>query len=136
MAKALGYRHSSPLLPLPYIVPSPPIPVGFGFPSTSNLTMQIAGHLIELGAKPHELYETLYENCSHARILLAGKVLSRVAVECEGQIAYATVSQADFKETGATSVETEDLVNESLKIAGIKAAFIAIEQPGCKKRKN
>ncbi len=104
----------------------------FRYPSTSNSTMQVAGQLIEIGAKPHELYEILYENCSHARILLAARVLNRVTVEFEEQVAYTTVFQDDFKQTGATPVDTEDLVNECLKIGGIKAAFIAIEQPGKK----
>ena len=38
------------------------------------------------------------------------------------------LKQSDFKETGAKPVDTEDLVNECLKIAGTECAFIAIEQ--------
>ncbi len=131
MAERLGYAIP-PIAATPLYCAMATDTGWFRFPSTSNRTMKAAGHLIEIGAKPHELYETLYENCSHARILLAGKVLSRVKVECDGQIAYSTVSQEDFKQTGANSVDTEDLVNDSLKIAGTKAAFIAIEQQGRK----
>ena len=131
MAEALGYEiptHAASALYCAIATDTG----WFRYPSTNNKTMQAGGHLIERGAKPHALYETLYEKRSHARIILAGRVLNRVKVECDNQIAYTTVSQEDFKQTGAAPVDTEDLVNESLKIDGIKAAFIAIEQPGRK----
>jgi len=70
----------------------------------------------------------LYEQCRYARLQLAGRVLSRVTLDFDGKLAYTWVTQADFKETGAKPVDTEDLVNECLKIAGTECAFIAIEQ--------
>ena len=101
----------------------------FRFPSTTSRTMHIAGQLIDFGAKPHVLYSLLYEQHSAARMRLYGRVLSRLTVDCDGQLAYLTVSREDFKETGAVPADTEDLVNASLQIAGTKASFIAIEQP-------
>lgn len=101
----------------------------FRFPSTTSRTMHIAGQLIDAGAKPHVLYSLLYEQHSAARMRLTGRVLGRLMVDCDGRLAYLTVSREDFKETGAVPADTEDLVNASLQIGGTKAAFIAIEQP-------
>lgn len=71
----------------------------------------------------------MYELTTFSRTKLAGRVLSTVKLDFDGQLAYVTVTQQDFADTGAVSADTEDLVNECLKIAGTKAAFIAIEQP-------
>lgn len=100
----------------------------FRFSATSGETMRVAGELIQCGAVPHEIYRQLYEQGTLARVKLAGRVLSRVTLDCDGQLAYTSMSWADFEELGALASDTEDLVNEGLKIAGTKAAFIAIEQ--------
>jgi phosphoesterase RecJ-like protein len=100
----------------------------FRFPSTRAETMRIAARLIDLGVEPHSIFQSLYERRSLARIKLAGKILQRVEVACDGVLAYASVSLDDFKETGAKPSDTEDLVNECLMIDGTRAAFIAIEQ--------
>ncbi len=100
----------------------------FRFSSTTSNTMRTAGHLIDLGAEPHLIYQLLYEQFSPARLKLAGRVLSRVNVECEGRLAYTSVEWDDFVQTGARPVDTEDLVNECLRIAGTVCVFIAVEQ--------
>ena len=79
-------------------------------------------------ARPDLLYRQLYEQFSVGRIRLAGCVLSRVTLECEGKLAYTWVEVADFDRCGARPVDTEDLVNECLKIGGTQCAFIAVEQ--------
>lgn len=100
----------------------------FRFPSTNADTLRIAALLIDSGAEPHILYERLYEQYSLSRLKLTGRVLSRVHLECGGKLAYTIVEWNDFVETGAKPAETENLVNECLKIAGARGAFIAVEQ--------
>jgi bifunctional oligoribonuclease and PAP phosphatase NrnA len=100
----------------------------FRFAATSADTMRVVGDLITRGARPDTIYRELYEQATLARMRLAGRVLSRITVECEGRLAYTTVAWADFEEFGAVASDTEDLVNECLRIAGTKGAFIAIEQ--------
>lgn len=100
----------------------------FRFPSTTARTMRIAGKLVEAGAEPHVLYRLLYEQQSVARTRLFGRVLSRIALSDGGKVAYLWVSQRDLRESGAVAADTEDLCNECLRIGGVRAAFIAIEQ--------
>lgn len=102
----------------------------FRFPSTTGETMRTVGHLMDLGAEPHTLFRQLYERHSAARVKLAGRALSRVAIDCDGKLAHIVVTAEDFKKTGAVPADTEDLVNECLRIAGTEAAFVAIEQNG------
>jgi phosphoesterase RecJ-like protein len=91
-------------------------------------TLRVAARLIDLGARPDILYRQLYEQFSLGRIRLAGCVLSRVTLDCEGKLAYTWVESGDFDRCGARPVDTEDLVNECLKIGGTQCAFIAVEQ--------
>ncbi len=100
----------------------------FRFPATTGETYRVIGELIGCGAVPHAIYRELYEQGTLARVRLAGRVLSRVALDLEGRLAYTSVNWSDFEELGAVSSDTEDLVNECLKIAGTQVAFIAIEQ--------
>ncbi|OYW18630.1 MAG: hypothetical protein B7Z55_10275 [Planctomycetales bacterium 12-60-4] len=100
----------------------------FRFSATSSETFRVAGELVRCGAEPDVIFRELYEQGTLARVRLAGRVLSRVTLDCDGKLAYTTVQWSDFEELGALTSDTEDLVNEGLMIAGTKAAFIAIEQ--------
>jgi phosphoesterase RecJ-like protein len=100
----------------------------FRFSSTKADTLRVAAKLIDAGAQPNLIYEQLYEQFSHNRMRLSGIALSRMMVDCGGKLAYTWVTQEDFAETNAKPVDTEDLVNECLRIAGTECAFIAIEQ--------
>lgn len=101
----------------------------FRFPSVKGETYRIAGRLIDLGVEPHLLYQTLYEERSPARMRLAGRIIGQIEVAAEGKLAYSSVTAEDFKATDAITADTEDLVNECLKIKGVQAAFMAIQQP-------
>jgi bifunctional oligoribonuclease and PAP phosphatase NrnA len=100
----------------------------FRFPSTTGETMRIAGRLMDLGAEPPTYYRLLYERYSAARMKLIGRALSHMQIECDGRLAYIVVRDEDFRVTGASPPDTEDLVNECLRIEGTEAAFVAIEQ--------
>ena len=101
----------------------------FRFPSTNADTMRVVGALIDWGAEPHRLYNLLYEQNSHARVKLAGRVMQRATVECDGRLAWISTTAEDFSETGAVPSDTESLVNQCLTISGTDAAFIAVQLP-------
>lgn len=100
----------------------------FRFAAVSAETMRIAGCLIEQGASPPAIFRELYEQGTIAKMHLVGRALSRMQLDCDGELAYTTVEWSEFADLGAVSADTEDLVNECLKVAGTKGAFIAIEQ--------
>ncbi|WP_010584213.1 DHH family phosphoesterase [Schlesneria paludicola] len=100
----------------------------FRFAAVSASTMRIAGYLIECGASPQAIFRELYEQGTLAKMRLVGRALDRMKVDCDGELAYTTIEWNEFVELGAVPADTEDLVNECLKVSGTKGAFIAIEQ--------
>ncbi len=100
----------------------------FRFSSTTGETMRTIGHLIDGGIQPAVLYRKLYEQYTLARIKLAGRVLTRMMLDCGGKLAWTYVTLVDYRETGAVPPDTEDLVNECLTVGEVEAAFILIEQ--------
>jgi phosphoesterase RecJ-like protein len=100
----------------------------FRFPSTTGETMRTIGRLIDAGIQPAVLYRKLYEQYTLARIKLAGRVLTRMMLDCGGKLAWTYVTLVDYRETGAEPADTEDLVNECMTVENVEAAFILIEQ--------
>lgn len=100
----------------------------FRFPATGAETMRTAAALIDAGAQPALIYQQLYERRSLARTRLWGLVLGRVELAFDGRLGHTRVELKDFDKTGAAPADTEELVNECLKIEGTEAAFIAVEQ--------
>ncbi|MGE5195344.1 MAG: DHH family phosphoesterase [Deltaproteobacteria bacterium] len=100
----------------------------FRFSSTTGETMRTIGRLIDAGIQPAVLYKKLYEQYTLARIKLAGRVLTRMMLDCAGKLAWTYVTLVDYRETGAQPPDTEDLVNECLTVGDVEAAFILIEQ--------
>jgi phosphoesterase RecJ-like protein len=100
----------------------------FRFPSTTGETMRTIGRLIDSGIQPAVLYRKLYEQYTLARIKLAGRVLTRMMLDCGGKLAWTYVTLVDYRETGAEPADTEDLVNECMTVENVEAAFILIEQ--------
>ena len=100
----------------------------FRFPSVSSRTYREIAELIDLGVEPTHVYQLLYERSKISRFHLAGRVLQRIELTCDGQVASTWACRKDFEESNAKPVDTEDLVNECLKIEGTRIAFIAVEQ--------
>ncbi len=100
----------------------------FRFPSVDVRTMDAVKRLVGFGVQPSVVYRELYERSTLSRLKLHGRVLSRVAVECEGRLAHTYVLQKDFDELSAHPSDTEDLVNDCLTINGAMCAVILVEQ--------
>lgn len=101
----------------------------FRFASARGDTYRAAGALIDAGAKPNEIYNSLYEQDTLARLNLIGRILGRAKAERDGQLIYTAVLREDFEATGALPSDTEDVVNMTLAVGGTKMAVIMVEQP-------
>lgn len=100
----------------------------FRFGSVHEGTFKVAAELVAAGAKPAEIFAELYEQESAGRIRLRGAVLSRIVVELDGRLGYTYILLDDYARTGALPSDTEDLVNEVLKIKSTEFALIMVEQ--------
>lgn len=100
----------------------------FRFASTSPGTYRIAARLVQAGASPAAIYRDLYEQDTLGRVKLRGVILSRVATDLDGRLAYTYVLKEDFEHTGSLPTDTEDVINMTLAIAGVQFAVIFVEQ--------
>jgi bifunctional oligoribonuclease and PAP phosphatase NrnA len=101
----------------------------YRFASTRGDTYRAAGALVDAGARPFEIYNSLYEQDTLARLKLMGCVLCSAKTDLGGRLIYTIVQQSDFKSTGALPSDTEDIVNMTLNVGGTQVAVIMVEQP-------
>src|SRR5215469_446940 len=98
----------------------------FRFSSTTGGTYRSAGQLVDAGAKPTDIYRSLYEQDTLARLQLIGRTLARAQAELDGRLIYTAIFQDDFKATAALPSDTEDVVNVTLTVAGTQVAVIFV----------
>jgi phosphoesterase RecJ-like protein len=102
----------------------------FRFSSASAGTYQVAARLIEAGASPAAIYNSLYEQDTLGRMKLRGVILARIETELDGRLAHTHVLKDDFAKTNSLPSDTEDVVNYCLAIRGTQFAVIFVEQAG------
>lgn len=100
----------------------------FRFRSTSAETLRLAGRLMDAGADAAGIFNALYEQDTLARVKLRGEILARVVAEVNGRLVHTYVRLDDFRRTGALPIDTEDVVNMTLAVAGSEVAVIFVEQ--------
>jgi bifunctional oligoribonuclease and PAP phosphatase NrnA len=100
----------------------------FRFGSTTPGTFRCGAELVAAGARPAQLYQSLYEQYTLARLRLLGRILASARTEEEGRLIHTSVVEADFRETGALHSDTEDIVNMTLWVADTEVALIFVEQ--------
>ncbi len=102
---------------------------GFRFPRTDAELHRIVADLIDLGADPVSIYESVMNDTSYSRMLLLGRTLSGMEKLYKGQICVLTIHKKWFEETGATLDDTEGFVQYTLTISGISLGILFIEHP-------
>ncbi len=107
----------------------------FRFSNADARMYRAAGRLIEqYGVKPNDLYQQLYMQESPARMRLLGSLLGSLEMHADGRLAVCTVTQEMFQQTGAQYSETEDLINEPMRIGSVCVTALLIEEPDGKTR--
>ncbi len=99
----------------------------FRFDNTDSRVMRNASSLIELGAKPAQIYHKLYQNYSPARLKLLGKMLNSIEFHHDGKIVLQHIMRSDFDATGAIGADTEEFVNECQRVSVVCAAALFVE---------
>jgi phosphoesterase RecJ-like protein len=98
--------------------------------NASPATFSLAAELVEAGADPTALYESLYEAAPIGRLKLAGIALQRLQSRKGGKIAFTEIMLADFAATNSVPGDTEDLINYPRSVERVEVALVFIEQPG------
>jgi phosphoesterase RecJ-like protein len=102
----------------------------FRFPAVTPSTHRIAARLLEAGVEQAAVHARVYDTNSLHRMRLLGFSLSeKLRVFPEFHAAYIALSRAELDRFEARSGDTEGLVNEALRIAGINLAAFFSEAP-------
>lgn len=103
------------------------------YDSVTPTTLRASAHLMEIGDfKPNEIQEKLYASKNLNEIKLLGLALNTLTLHFDNQIATIETPSSFFEESGATTDQTEGIVQYALSIEGVKAAvfFKEIKEEG------
>ncbi len=96
----------------------------FRFSNTDARTLHAAARLIECGVQPNELYQTYYMSDTSARSRLLGAALSQLELHADDRVAVLCISSDVLERCGATRVDSEDLINEPMRIGTVEASVL------------
>ena len=102
----------------------------FQFANTDARCLRAAARLLDCGLRADHLYRQLFQSDRPERIRLAARVLASLELRCGGRLAVMSLAEGDFTASGARLDETENLVNEALRIGGVEVAVLVVENPG------
>jgi phosphoesterase RecJ-like protein len=93
----------------------------FCYAPTNACTFELAKFLVEHGADPGKIAQSVYFSSPMSKMCLLGAALSRL--ERDGEIAWMSVTRHDMERFGALEEDCEGLVNYALSISGIEVAI-------------
>ncbi len=102
----------------------------FQHTNTTPRTLVVAAALREAGAPISDIARRLYRLKANSQLLLFGRVLSRLESDCDGRLVWSTLELADLAAAGASSEESEGLVDMLAQARDAQAAILFKEAAG------
>ena len=103
----------------------------FRFANTDGRCLRAAARLIDSGVAPAALYDRVYQSDRPERLRLMTRALESLELRAGGAVAAMVLRRSDFAETRARPDETENIVNEAMRLACVEAAILLAENPDC-----
>lgn len=101
----------------------------FRLPNADARTYNVAAWLTQAGASPSKLYEVLYLREPPGKLRLTGRALNSLELLQDDRLACTVLLLEDFSQAQAEPADTEDLVNEPLRISSVVVSMMLTEQP-------
>jgi phosphoesterase RecJ-like protein len=101
----------------------------FKHSNTDARTLIAASELIQQGAQTNRIHQCLYQTDSVAKFRLWSEALAGTQFHFDNRLAVTTMTNMLLQKTGAMPADTEDLINEPLKIADVLLSILITEQP-------
>ena len=83
----------------------------FAHPNATPRTLVVSAALVEAGAPLADISRRLYRTKPDAQLRLFGLVLGRLQTSDDGRIAWSTVTDADYADTGADRAHSEGIID-------------------------
>ena len=100
----------------------------FRYSNCTSQTHRIAATLIECGAQASEINRRLFEMKSLGRLRLEQKVLEKLSLFHDGQIAFSELTRSEFLEAGAIPSDFDGIPAILRSIQGVQIAIMVKEQ--------
>ncbi len=99
----------------------------FRFSNCDARSLEIAGDLVRRGVTPEAIYKRLFESQTASRVRLFAAALGAMELTDNDRVAVLPLTVAMFTATGTSPADTENLVNEALKIDSVRVAVLLAE---------
>lgn len=97
------------------------------FANTDARCLKALELALSRGLRMDRLYRKLYQSDRPERLRLMTRMLESLEMHCRGRLAVMAIRLADFQQTGAEPSETENLVNEALRIGQVETVALLVE---------
>ena len=101
----------------------------FRFSNTDGRCLRAAARLFDAGVECDKLYRRLFQADRPERMKLLSRALASLELPAAGAIATMKLRLADFAETGARQDETENIVNEPLRMGCVEVSMLLVQTP-------
>jgi phosphoesterase RecJ-like protein len=102
----------------------------FRFNATSERCFVLAGQLVARGASPSEVGYQIYERETAGKMQLLQRFIASLRFECDGKVCIGVLPEGIFVETGATTEDTEGLVDYARCIEGVEIGVLLERRAG------
>jgi phosphoesterase RecJ-like protein len=99
----------------------------FRLATTDGQTLRLAATLVEAGARPHEVYDHLYMDEDLGRMRLRGRAVENLRTAMGGRIIVMRLTHDMFQEFGVSLGDTENLINECMRVRGGQVGVMLVE---------
>lgn len=100
----------------------------FRHANTDRRVLAASAELVDRGANTHELFEQLFLRETHGRVRLLGAALGTLELLADDRLAVMVLEAEAFPRVGATYVDTEDIVNEPLRINTVVVSVLLVDR--------
>lgn len=101
---------------------------GFRFGNTDARTLRAAAELVEAGASPAALANSVYGEQPLGRLRLLGLVLGSTETLLNGKVAVSVLTQEMKNETGSTGEDIEGIASFGRLVGGVEVALLLREE--------
>jgi len=99
----------------------------FSYSNTTSETLCVASEILEILGDPSELHTRIYYSLSPERVLMRGRVMSRLRLHCAGKIVVSHVTLQDMDELGLVPDDLEGAV-DGLRAVGSAEIYILMKE--------
>jgi phosphoesterase RecJ-like protein len=100
----------------------------FRHSNTDDRVLAVCADLVARGVQPNPIYQALYQRESASRVRLLGAALGSLELRAGSRLAVMTLDPPTFAACAATPADTEDLVNEPLRIRSVLVSILLVDQ--------